>query len=268
MQQQNGSEHEENDERNSNSNSMDSMNQRDPRKQNNFYDNGRDPRQRNSSNDRFNNSGPPGNFIQTDCVIMKNMDTGTNIEDVELFYKDIGIYKMRVHILLDKQGQPCGDCFVEFKYPNDSQRALAKNNQMLGPNRVQVMLIPREQVEAVLSSFGGGAGSTNDDRPPFSNNSNNNNSNKRDWEPPSDFGTPNCVVMLSNLCYRATIDDILDEFHEFDLRPEQIIRRYNDDGRPTGNACINFNSPNDATHAIETKNAVKLLNRPVYMKRV
>lgn len=251
---------EDNDDRNSNSNSMDSMNQRDPRKQNNFYDNGRDPRQRNLSNDRFSN-GPPANFMKTDCVIMKNMDPSTNIEDVELFYKDIGIYKMRVHILLDKQGQPCGDCFVEFKYPNDSQRALVKNNQMLGPNRVQVMLIPREQVEAVLSSFGGGTGSKNDDRPAFNN-------TKRDWEPPSDFGSPNCVVMLSNLCYRATIDDILDEFHEFNLRPEQIIRRYNDDGRPTGNACINFNSPNDATHAIETKNAVKLLNRPVYMKRV
>lgn len=71
----------------------------------------RDPRQRNFNEQRnFNdprnfNGNQPENMIQTDCVIMKNMELNTTIEDVEIFYKDVGIYKMRVHILLDKRGE-------------------------------------------------------------------------------------------------------------------------------------------------------------------
>lgn len=64
----------------------------------------RDPRQRNNfdNGDRFNNGPPMG--LKTDCVIVKNMEPDTKIEDVENFFKDVGIYKTRVHILLDKKG--------------------------------------------------------------------------------------------------------------------------------------------------------------------
>lgn len=137
---------------------------------------------------------------------------------------------------------------------------------MMKQNRVQVMLIPREQVEAVLSSFGGDDGnrpsSRGDDKRP------NQNRPSRDWAPPNDFGSPGCVLMLSNLCYRASIDDILAEFREFDLHPDQLIRRFNDNGQPTGNACINFNSREDADLALEKYNSVKVLNRPVWLKRI
>lgn len=152
-------------------------------------------------------------------------------------------------------GQPCGDCFVELKHPNEAQKAVTKNNQMMKNNRVQVMMIPREQVEAVLSSFGG-----NDDRPQRG--------PRPDWAPPKDFGFPGCVLMISNLSYRAEIEDILEEFREFNLGPDQIIRRFNDMGKPTGNACINFNSPEDADLALEKYNSVQIMNRPVWLKRV
>jgi RNA recognition motif-containing protein len=122
--------------------------------------------------------------------------------------------------LFDSAGNPSGDCFVEFKYHNDSYRAITKNNQMLKNNRVQIMLIPREQVDAVLSSFGG---NRNDNgRQPQN--------RRQDWAPPSDFGSPGCVIMLSNLCYRASTNDILDEFRDFNLSPDQIIRKFNDMG--------------------------------------
>lgn len=129
---------------------------------------------------------------------------------------------------------------------------------MLKQNRIQVMLIPREQVEAVLSSFGG-----DDSMRPQSNRP-----SRPDWAPPSDFGRPGCVLMLSNLCYKASIEDILEEFREFDLRPDQIIRRFNDLGQPTGNACINFNSPDDASTACEKYNNIMIMNRPLWLRRV
>lgn len=93
---ENGSENKFNSESiNDDSNSRDSMRNRDQKP---FES--RDPRQRNFSNDRFNN-GPP---LKTDCVIIKNMETDTKIEDVEDFFKEVGIYQTRVHILLDKKG--------------------------------------------------------------------------------------------------------------------------------------------------------------------
>lgn len=137
---------------------------------------------------------------------------------------------------------------------------------MMKNNRVQVIPIPREQVEAVLSSFGG-----DDSRPqrgPGPPRQEHNGPPRPDWAPPNDFGSPGCVLMMSNLCYRAEIEDILEEFREFDLRPDQIIRRFNDMGQPTGNACINFNSPEDADLAIEKYNSIKIMNRPVWLKRV
>ena len=155
-------------------------------------------------------------------------------------------------------GQPCGDCFVEFKFENDIQKAISKNNQQLGPNRVQILPIPREQVEAVLSSF------DNDESKP----QNRDRPQNLNWAPPKDFGTDGCIVMMSNLCYRATIEDILDEFREFDLKADQIIRRYNDNGQPTGNACINFNTSEDAAKACEEYNKVKILSRPVWLRRL
>lgn len=83
-------------------NNENSQETRDPRQRSNFNGDPKsnDPR---NSNDRFGaNNGQQG--LKTDCVIMKNMEPDTKIEDVEEFYKDLGIYKMRVHILLDKKG--------------------------------------------------------------------------------------------------------------------------------------------------------------------
>jgi hypothetical protein len=38
--------------------------------------------------------------------------------------------------------------------------------------------------------------------------------------------------------------------------------------QPTGNACINFNSPQDADKALDSYNSIKILNRPVWLKRI
>ncbi|CAO1356801.1 unnamed protein product [Diamesa serratosioi] len=265
---------------------------RDPRK---AQGDSRDPRQRNNT-ERFNNkrdisssnnSNSNQNVIpmpKTDCIIIKNLELNATIEDVEDFFKDIGISQMRVHILLNRRGQPCGDCFVEFKSSNDAVQAIEKNGKFFGENRVQIMLIPREQVEAVLNSFGGGgggggsggaggAGGNGNGSDQQSRGSGSNGGNSRDaWDndgwPPNDFGKPGCVVLLSNVCYRTSAEDIIFELREFNLEPSQILRRFNDLGQPTGNACINFSSPDEAHEAIDKKNKCKITNRTIYMKKL
>lgn len=219
----------------------------------------RDPRQRPPSSTQ--NGGSNGNYnFKTDCIIIKRMDRNAKIEDVENFLSDANIQrnKIRIHILLDRRGQPSGDCFVEFQFPDEIQRALMKNNQFMGQNRVEVMPIPREQVDAILNSFGG-----SDGPPQYAALQ----AQRRDWGPPPDFGSPDCVVMISNLSYRAMVDDIIEAFREFDLKPDQIIRRFNDNGQPTGMACINFNCAEDATKACDEYNKVQIQGRPIWLRR-
>lgn len=243
---------------------LDSTSENDDTSQNNGdIPNSRDPRQRSS---QLQNGDSYRNNLKTDCIIIKRMNRNATIEDVEQFLSDVNIHKnqIRIHILLDKRGQPSGDCFVEFQFENDVQKALTKNNMYIGQNRVEVLPIPREQVNAVLNSFGPGSGPNgNDERSQHNFGS----QQRRDWGPPPDFGSPNCVVMISNLSYRASIEEILEAFKDFNLKPDQIIRRFNDNGQPTGNACINFNSPEDAARACDQYNKTLVASRPIWLRR-
>lgn len=220
----------------------------------------RDPRQ------QMQRQAQNGNNFKTDCIMIKKMDKSATIEDVEVFLAETNIQKnqIRIHILLDKRGQPSGDCFVEFQFPDNIQSALTKNNQFIKTNRVEVMPIPREQVDAILNSFGSDPPLQQQQQQQSNYQPQN---HRRDWGPPQDFGSPNCVVCLSNLSYRALTEEIIAAFTEFDLKPDQVIRRFNDNGQPTGMACINFNSPEDATKACDEYNKVLVQNRPVWLKR-
>lgn len=71
----------------------------------------RDPRQKAQNNDRPSSNSAnaqPSNF-KTDCILIKNLDLKSSIEDVEKFFVDVNIQRnqMRTHILLDKRGKFC-----------------------------------------------------------------------------------------------------------------------------------------------------------------
>uniref|UniRef100_A0A1B0CSL0 Putative dual specificity protein kinase spla n=1 Tax=Lutzomyia longipalpis TaxID=7200 RepID=A0A1B0CSL0_LUTLO len=74
-----------------------------------------------------------------------------------------------------------------------------------------------------------------------------------------------CIVAAENLPYRATYDDILEFFRGFDLTPTDIMRRFNDKGQATGDARIRFVNPGEAMRAVETRNQMRMMGRPVYL---
>ncbi|KAK8728493.1 hypothetical protein OTU49_008979 [Cherax quadricarinatus] len=87
--------------------------------------------------------------------------------------------------------------------------------------------------------------------------------------PPENFGKPGCVVALKNVPYRATTDDILGFFQEFaTLRPENIIRRYNEFNQPTADARVAFPTPQEAQRAVQTLNKKYMTNRQVFLSLV
>lgn len=85
---------------------------------------------------------------------------------------------------------------------------------------------------------------------------------------PDKFNMPGRVLILQNVPYSATIEDIARFFGNFDVTPEDVIRRYNKDGSPTGDARVAFHEKYLAEAAFEQKNRQKLFNRILYLSPV
>ncbi|KAG4065680.1 hypothetical protein HA402_012358 [Bradysia odoriphaga] len=93
-----------------------------------------------------------------------------------------------------------------------------------------------------------------------SNNNGNSNNNQRNLE--------GCIVGLSNVPFAATPRDIADFFGEYNLTPNDIIRRYNDDGSLTGEARVRFLTPMDASKAIDRHQRERIGNRVIHLRLV
>ncbi|KAL5291559.1 hypothetical protein ACFFRR_010771 [Megaselia abdita] len=85
---------------------------------------------------------------------------------------------------------------------------------------------------------------------------------------PDKFNIPGRVLVLQNVPYSASIEDIARFFGNFDVSPEDVIRRYNKDGSPTGDARVAFHETYLAEAAFEQKNRQKLFNRILYLSPV
>lgn len=64
------------------------------------------------------------------------------------------------------------------------------------------------------------------------------------------FGAPGCVLSMENVPFRASVEDILAFFGDFEMTQDDVIRRYNERGQPTGDARVAFRSPHDAQRAL------------------
>ncbi|XP_054274657.1 uncharacterized protein LOC128994268 [Macrosteles quadrilineatus] len=82
------------------------------------------------------------------------------------------------------------------------------------------------------------------------------------------FGKPGCVVAMENVPYRAEVQDIIDFFHGFFVPRDNVIRRFNEDGRPTGDARVCFSSPNEALKAVKNLNFNQIFNREITLTLV
>ncbi|CAL4061093.1 unnamed protein product, partial [Meganyctiphanes norvegica] len=87
--------------------------------------------------------------------------------------------------------------------------------------------------------------------------------------PPENFGRPGCVVGIGNVPYKATTEDIIDFFRIVRiLRPENVIRRYNEMNQPTSDARVSLTSPEEAIRAVRMLNGRYMLARPIYLNIV
>ncbi|EDV50179.1 uncharacterized protein LOC6545601 [Drosophila erecta] len=82
---------------------------------------------------------------------------------------------------------------------------------------------------------------------------------------PDKFNRPGCVVAMRNVPFKAELKDILRFFGDYKLSPDDIIRRFNDEGKPTGDTRVAFESPSEARSAFESRRRKQIFNRTVYL---
>ncbi|CAG0882105.1 unnamed protein product [Darwinula stevensoni] len=89
--------------------------------------------------------------------------------------------------------------------------------------------------------------------------------NEEDGSMLSSFGNPGCVVGMENVPYRAGVEDILDFFKDYKVHKDNVIRRYDEDGKPTAEARVAFETPADAQAAVEALNEQQMQGRAIYL---
>ncbi|GFR25487.1 hypothetical protein TNCT_488911 [Trichonephila clavata] len=77
----------------------------------------------------------------------------------------------------------------------------------------------------------------------------------------ANFGAPGCVVSINNLHYRASLEDILDFFKDYELTKDSVIRRINEKNQPTGEARVAFQTPREAQRAAKELNHKTIMGR-------
>lgn len=293
--------------------------------------------------DSITNSNVISNDLENeplDCVLMKGLPRDATDRTIVAFLSDTKAVPSRIHLMLDANGMPSGDCFCEFRCSQEARMAHTNHGKNLDGCRVTIDLVPRSVVEEALEgpkpqqegllgnspmppqqffepnsimrggggfrggfrgrggfdrggfdrggfSRGGydgrgafrGRGNFNDRGRGFDRgrgrgrcfgrggavpNFNDNGRNEDDHDPAlDDFGAPGCVVSMENVPFRASIDDIMNFFSEFELTQDDVIRRYNERGQATGDARVAFRTPFDAQRAVKTRHMDMIHDRRI-----
>ncbi|KAL1130927.1 hypothetical protein AAG570_012168 [Ranatra chinensis] len=77
------------------------------------------------------------------------------------------------------------------------------------------------------------------------------------------FGKPGCVVALENIHFKADIDEIMEFFQGFKIEHEDVIRRFDESGRPTGDARVALKNPAEAMRAVRQLSFKTIRGRPI-----
>jgi len=218
------------------------------------------------------NSKPQPDLI-SDSIIVTNLPAGTTDRDLCDFFSDIGITPKKLHLMLDDNGQPNGEAFIEFWEVEQARRACGKDGAPLGPLNVMVRLVSKEELMEALGVEPGAEQTAKPlldmpiPRPGLL-------STPRDMEPqqppimppPGEMPDPACVVTLENIPYRSGTDDILAFFSEFNLTPDNVFRKLNERGQPTAEARVVMACPEDAIKAVNTLNAHRIGGRNIFLR--
>uniref|UniRef100_A0A182N910 RRM domain-containing protein n=1 Tax=Anopheles dirus TaxID=7168 RepID=A0A182N910_9DIPT len=231
-------------------------------------------------------------FQRTNWLLLRNVDFNVYEEDVYSFFGSDGFQARNVLLVRNERGGRTGECLVEFGSPSEAAHAESKSSQNLGRRKVFASHLDRGQVADLMMRFNAIAQGLQPAHwlpDHLRNADNDSNGSGKDGsgvvigvcgslgmmrdDPEAKQGTGcgpyrTSTVGLLNLAYKTTVEDVQNFFLEFNLPPENIRRRFHDNGQATGEAMVRFRCHQDAEKALNEYQNRRLFGRNVRIRLI
>ncbi|KAL3850125.1 hypothetical protein ACJIZ3_012007 [Penstemon smallii] len=159
---------------------------------------------------------------------LRGLPFSVSKEEIVNFFKDFVLSEEKIHLIATSEGRPAGEAFVEFASPEDSRDAMSRDRMTLRYRYIELFPASREELEEA-DSRGRLLSNSCEDK---------------------DSTEPTTVLRMRGLPFSAGKDDVLDFFKNFTLSEKSIHISFNHEGRPTGEAFVEFASVDDAKAAL------------------
>ncbi|KAJ4825382.1 hypothetical protein Tsubulata_012537 [Turnera subulata] len=159
--------------------------------------------------------------------------------DIAEFFRGLDIVDV---LLVHKESKFTGEAFCVLGYPLQVDFALQKNRQNMGRRYVEVFRSRRQDYyNAIANQVSGDAQGGSPWR---------NAPRAKSYDEAKDSAEHTGVLRLRGLPFSAGKDDIMEFFKDFKLSEEGIHMTLNFEGRPTGEAFVEFASAEDSKAAM------------------
>ncbi|XP_065867300.1 uncharacterized protein [Euphorbia lathyris] len=158
--------------------------------------------------------------------------------DVAEFFRGLDIVDV---LFVHKGGKFSGEAFCVLAYPLQVDFALQKNRQNMGRRYVEVFRSKRQDYyKAIANEVSDTRGSPPRRSAPRA----------KSYDEGKDSAEHTGVLRLRGLPFSAGKDDILDFFKDFNLSEDSVHITMNSEGRPTGEAFVEFEGVDDSKVAM------------------
>ncbi|CAB3226895.1 unnamed protein product [Arctia plantaginis] len=199
-------------------------------------------------------------------VKLRGLPFGCSKEEIVQFFDGLTVAADGVHLLSDYTGRASGEAFVHFVDKESAQEALNRDREKIGHRYIEVFLSSADEVRAYSARMEGGFRSTRGYRPtPYDRNDRFGGGGRFGGRGRGSFGKGgsygggrggfrrgggggcHCVHMRG-LPFKASPQDIAYFFKP--IRPVNINILYDNSGRPSGEADVEFECHEDAMRAM------------------
>eukprot|EP00798_Chlamydomonas_sp_ICE-L_P031782 gene31782-6979_t len=173
--------------------------------------------------------GNGGQYGHADSVVkMKSLPFEANQLDIIHFFEGFSLKPNGVQLVVRSDNKPTGEAFVDFNSVEEAARSVKERDlkvfsDKFGDRYVRLIQVSRKEMQATLALRFGGEG----------------------------------ILKMKGIPFRATAADVRRFFAtgSYRIKPDGISFIMHADGRPTGMAFIEFDTPQDAVRAMETDRA-------------
>ncbi|XP_050224476.1 uncharacterized protein LOC126674133 isoform X2 [Mercurialis annua] len=185
---------------------------------------------------------PPYGFVAQPppfpVVRLRGLPFDCTETDVGEFFRGLDIVDV---LFLHKGGKFTGEAFCVLAYPLQVDFALQKNRQNIGRRYVEVFRSKRQDYYKAIANEVSDARGGSPRR---------NSSRAKSYDEGKELAEHTGVLRLRGLPFSAGKDDIMDFFKDFVLSEDSVHITLNSEGRPTGEAFVEFANAEDSKAAM------------------